>query len=622
LLSVSLLPACAARTPTPQPRPTLPSDNLPARQRIKDIRNYMVYYSKGRAAELAHYDLAILQPDTLSRSQLKALRNKGVLTVAYLSIGEVEPEREWYTDGRYDSSWELGKNENWGSYFVDAGQPGWQKLMLDLTHQYLDFGFDGVFLDTVDTVDLFPQTRAGMLALIETLRKTYPQALLIQNRGFNLLNDVASTLDAVMFEAYSTDYNFATQEYSAQDNAQLANELFRLNQTSGLVILTLDYAPPSNPGLAARAVRASKNYGFIPSVSTIMLDDIPDYGLEKGGPADMRVNWIRADGDMQEVTLSAMLENAGLSRIKDAQLHYLIDGKEVKTYARTFEVGETYTWKLAWAPPQEGALIEVRLDSPSDGKPEDNSLQWTFHESSLVQEPLLPPEQQKRRTAPNTPDMTATYLAQPLKMDGDLADWEGLPCTEVNTSQQVSFGNPADWQGSQDLSGKVCYAWDEKNLYVAFSVQDDVNVQRFTDTSLWQGDHVELWFDTMLQTDFDINLADGDDYQLGVSPGDFNQVKPAIYIWTPPLQPEDYRNDIEYKVIRNETGYQAELRIPSKILRGLRMAAGQAIGVSFEPSDTDTPGGATQEMMMSSAPASSSQWGNPQNWNNLVFVKK
>jgi len=61
-------------------------------------------------------------------------------------------------------------------------------------------------------------------------------------------------------------------------------------------------------------------------------------------------------------------------------------------------------------------------------------------------------------------------------------------------------------------------------------------------------------------------------------------------------------------------------KIPATVLKGLRLAEGHAIGATFEPSDTDTRGSSDQEMMISTAPQSSSHWGNPTTWNNLVFA--
>ncbi len=154
------------------------------RDRFKTILDYVVYYGEGRVDDLARYDLAIVQPETLTKEEIKELKSKGTLSIAYLSVGEAEPGRSWYTDGRVNPRWLLGKNENWGSYFVDASQAGWQDLMVELTGEFIKKGYDGVFLDTVDTAEAFPDTKAGMVDLIRNLRKNYPNAILVQNRGF------------------------------------------------------------------------------------------------------------------------------------------------------------------------------------------------------------------------------------------------------------------------------------------------------------------------------------------------------------------------------------------------------------------------------------------------------
>ena len=59
------------------------------------------------------------------------------------------------------------------------------------------------------------------------------------------------------------------------------------------------------------------------------------------------------------------------------------------------------------------------------------------------------------------------------------------------------------------------------------------------------------------------------------------------------------------------------MRLPASVLTGLKLASGGAVGATFDPSDTDTPGSSEQEMMLSSAP--NTQWGVPTLWNNLVL---
>jgi hypothetical protein len=593
------------------------------RQRIKAVKNYVVYYGKGQASALARYGLAIVQPDTLTPQELAVVHRSATLVVAYLSVGEAEPERAWYKDGRVDQAWILGKNENWGSFFVDAGQPGWQKLMVDLAGESLRQGFDGVFLDTVDTVDVFPKTKPGMLALIRQLRAAYPQALLVMNRGFAVVEALASDVDAVMFEDLSTTYNFESQQYGYADDAGTAVKMADLSKKTGLPILALDYAPPDNPAMAYRAVQVSRRYGFIPAVSVINLDKIVDYGLERGGPADLRVSSISVEGAPDAFTLVVRLENTGLAKAVQAPFLLRQGGDVIANLTRDLDIGEVYDWKIPLAQPAEGTHFTATA-LVTDRTPLDNAVPWTFTQAVLKLEPLLPLDQQRRRSNANTPDLTAAAVGQPIKIDGDLGEWKDAPCYNADQASQVSFGDAAQWGGPPDLSGRVCYAWDAQNLYVAFRVWDDQIVQVNSGSNLWQGDHVELWFDTQLQLDFDSDQAGEDDFQIGVSPGDFKSVKPDLYIFTPPGAQEravqlPSIDGVEYAVSRTPDGYTGEVKLSAGVLKGLRLSADNTIGVSFEPSDTDTPGSSAQEMMLSLAPKSSGAWGNPQNWNNLTL---
>jgi uncharacterized protein (TIGR01370 family) len=273
-----LLSACTA--PAPPGHAVSPAVAPDVRARMASIGNYVVYYGAGRLDDLARFDLAIIDPSTLTPGEVTELEARGTLVVGYLSVGEISPNDPWITDGTVPKSWILGRNRNWGSLFVDAGQQGWRDLMTAETGKLLDYGFDGVFLDTVDTAtDVEPTSVPGMIQLIEGLRTAYPDALLVQNRGFEIAEQVATSIDAVMFEDLSTSYDFDTLTYLHADNGGEADRMVALHDRTGLPILSLDYAPPEDHRTAARAVRIARGYGFVPAVSIIELDDIPDYGL-------------------------------------------------------------------------------------------------------------------------------------------------------------------------------------------------------------------------------------------------------------------------------------------------------------------------------------------------------
>lgn len=601
----------------------LPGGNTasrPIRSRMGLVQDYMVYYGTGRAAELARYDLIIVQPETLTSAELEQVHAAGTLAVAYLSVGEVEPNRAWFTDGRADPRWILGKNENWGSYFIDANQAGWQKLMVDLTADFIAQGYDGVFLDTVDTVSVYPETRPGMVALIHGLRQAQPNALIIQNRGMAVAEEVAADLDGIMFEDVSTTYDFETQEYSFRSNNSEIEQMKAFQQSSSLPVLGLDYAPADNPGMAARAIKTSRENGFIPCVSTINLDDIPAYGSDHPEMADVRIRSITAEGDDANVDLVVVIDNAGLSNAADIPVGIQIPGMDEQKIRITLQPGDRYEWKVTWPQPVENSTITITANLADDARPENNSLKWDFTFAAIAMEPLLPFDQQQHRPAGNGPTLYASFMNIAPTIDGDLAEWQGLPCASVDLADQISYGDSSGWSGPQDLSGSICYGWDADHLYLAITILDDQRVQKFTAGNLWQGDHVELWFDNQLQLDFDSETDSDDDYQLGISPGNGSDTPADFFIFTPDLAVESYADLVQWQVIDSENGYTAEINIPETVLKGLRLGAGQTIGATFEPSDTDTPDSSEQELMMSSAPQSSANWGNPTYWNNLTLL--
>ncbi|MDI6703273.1 MAG: hypothetical protein QME40_01140 [bacterium] len=111
----------------------------------------------------------------------------------------------WYLDEIDNESGKPGhdgkpdRNEKWGSFYVNAGDPDWQYLIKnnrilkegeDLydwpgTEAIIsELGCDGLFLDTVMTAnpyDGYPETGEGMAELIEKIRAWYPDKYIIAN---------------------------------------------------------------------------------------------------------------------------------------------------------------------------------------------------------------------------------------------------------------------------------------------------------------------------------------------------------------------------------------------------------------------------------------------------------
>ena len=110
------------------------------------------------------YDLIVMDysfdgsgPQAFRPGEIAALRNQcGCKLLAYVSIGEAESYR-WYWQSSWGTDpppWLGPENPNWpGDYRVRYWDPAWQAIVFQYLDQVMAQGFDGVYLDTVDTYE-------------------------------------------------------------------------------------------------------------------------------------------------------------------------------------------------------------------------------------------------------------------------------------------------------------------------------------------------------------------------------------------------------------------------------------------------------------------------------------
>jgi hypothetical protein len=184
-------------------------------------RLWAVYYSDvAQPKEFRGYDLVVFDGDV--HPPLKPISANGSVVLGYLSLCEVERHRKWFTAAR-DSGLLVGENPNWrGSYFIDLRDARWRKIVVgQLVPEVLAQGFQGLFLDTLDdAADLErrdPRTFRGMKAaavqLVRDIRTAAPTATLMVNRGYDLLPEIARSIDIVLGESVYGTYDFAAKTY-------------------------------------------------------------------------------------------------------------------------------------------------------------------------------------------------------------------------------------------------------------------------------------------------------------------------------------------------------------------------------------------------------------------------
>ncbi len=216
----------------------------------------------------------------------------------------------------------------------------------------------------------------------------------------------------------------------------------------------------------------------------------------------------------------------------------------------------------------------------------------------------------------NGPDLHIPQALVPLNIDGDLSDWAGASPGPFQ-APYVTY-RKRQWGGPDDLSAQFNFAWDTDNFYIAAIVTDNLHVQ-FAKTrgyDLYKGDDLEIWFDTDLAGDFASREGNGDDFQLGLSPGDFAGLGPEAVFWNPDRS-ADRNKLVRVAAMPRSNGYVLEAAVPWAALGGFRPQPGQAIGFVASAGDNDQASAPVQELMVSTAPTL--QYKQPFTFGNLFF---
>lgn len=279
-----------------------------------DAKSIAFYYQPiDSVRELLSYDRIVVNAEGITPAQLKQLQNAKVEVFAYLSVGETLPP---LTDGLYKAV--IAENPAWQSKVMDLQQPLWQQYLLSKAERLTATGFDGLFLDTLDSYTLSPpplhdNQRSALTQIINNIAKRSPTLLL--NRGFELLPALNFTPAAIVAESLYAGFNAQQQGYveqSAEDTAWLMQRLQDVRQ-QGIEVIVIDYRPDDiNDRITA--ARQIATLGFTPYIADGLLEQ---YGVSLHYPLPRRVLGLfdSRDGPKKQSRchryLSTLIEYAG-----------------------------------------------------------------------------------------------------------------------------------------------------------------------------------------------------------------------------------------------------------------------------------------------------------------------
>ncbi len=301
-----------------------------------DSWGYQLQNVKSRLVAKDKFDVLVVdysrdgsEARAFSREAVTRMRHRGNeperIVLAYLSIGEAEAYRYYWQpawtstvdhgpvprgfqgapDGKLivakDSkvplaevtsaapSWLAAENPAWrGNHLVRYWDPGWQNIIFGSPSAYLDkiidAGFDGVYLDKIDSNDDWQATRPtaerDMVVFVTTLaayaRARHPGFLIVPQNAEELLKhkDYLKTIDAIAKEdlLYGGGQR-KDGEANPKAEIKLSKKHLDLARKAGRKVFVVEYL--SELTAIVRANKELTTYGYVPFFARRALDDAP-----------------------------------------------------------------------------------------------------------------------------------------------------------------------------------------------------------------------------------------------------------------------------------------------------------------------------------------------------------
>lgn len=207
--------------------------------------------------------------------------------------------------------------------------------------------------------------------------------------------------------------------------------------------------------------------------------------------------------------------------------------------------------------------------------------------------------------------ITATRLATPPKIDGDLTDLDPKAASNPLRNPKVPAG---------DASGEFWITWDEATLYVAARIHDDAlfheTVTRAKGKTADVADLLQIGIGTRPDRQPEMNTKLYYDYTLRVSPT-WADGKPRLSIhnllWDQPVENpgEDDPSGVRWAAVRTADGWAVEIAVPTRLLKLAALKEGDKLSMAAELRDTDKAGDQPVRLVFGGS--------TPQDWPYLIL---
>jgi uncharacterized protein (TIGR01370 family) len=259
-----------------------PAQAAPRNPKLKDVHDFAFAIGDGGlsgdvASRYAPYDLVVVDGELATRRQVRRMRARGTMVLAYLDVGTIESYRWWYPAAK---PYRMELWGDWGEWYARVSAQGFRDLIAArVAPTMLDKGFDGLFLDNVDMIETHPAQAQGMRWLLRRVaRRTHRRGgVVFAQNGAEIIGPSLPALDGWNREDVTSTYDFDSSSYrrlSTADTDQAQAELRRIS-AAGLLVTATDYTRAGDAPTRRAAVGNACAAGALPFVSDIYLTRIP-----------------------------------------------------------------------------------------------------------------------------------------------------------------------------------------------------------------------------------------------------------------------------------------------------------------------------------------------------------
>ncbi len=302
-----LLAACTAPA-------TAPVGEVASHRALSEVESWGYQLQNIDLEELAgsDYDLLVIdaandESRPFTQAEIERLRTSGKTVLSYLSIGEAETYRPYWNPGwvagdacdapltESAPAWLEGPNPDWcGNYLVRYWDTRWQRIVIDSLRAIAVAGFDGVYLDKVDSFYTWtgeedlgapfasPQAAVDMVAFIEAIaeaaRSERPNFVIVQQNAAELIEYLDEDQRAGylrLLDGIAVEDTFFYPAQGEAENAPYAPQAYVIDllaeyQSAGLPVFAVDYV--TEPEKVDQFMEEARADGFIPYAGVRALD--------------------------------------------------------------------------------------------------------------------------------------------------------------------------------------------------------------------------------------------------------------------------------------------------------------------------------------------------------------